>query len=121
MSSKANRMAANLIEQPKQKVETVEIMTRVNVAIEDNDCNITDKSKYILISGVPKNLPPEMEPTVIRTAEANFINALSSRMFMEFYNLGKSSKDEQPEFINMSLMKKIKIKSIEKVEKIESK
>lgn len=117
MSSRANRMAANVA---KPKVETVGIMTRVNVEFW-NDNEKVAKSTYILISGVPKDLPPEMEPTVIRTAEANFINALSSRMFMEFYNVGKSSKDEQPIFINLSLLKGIKIISIEKVEKVEDK
>lgn len=119
MSNRASRIAAK-VEQAKPKVETVEIMTRVNVEIwDDNDK--AAKSTYILISGVPKDLPPEMEPTVIRTAEANFINALSSRMFMEFYNVGKSSKDENPIFINLSRLKGIKITGIEKVEKIENK
>lgn len=98
-------------EEPAQEQETKIICYRIDVDIAGEGV----KTTYMQVTGVPKDLPVEYEETVRRSAEAQFANALNSRLFLEFYNQGKTSKDEQPTFINLSRKDWIKIREIFKI------
>ena len=96
-------------EKPAQ--ETKIICYRIDVDIAGEGI----KTTYMQVTGVPKDLPVEYEETVKRSAEAQFANAINSRIFLEFYDKGKTSKDEQPTFINLSHKDWIKIREIFKI------
>ena len=105
MSSAAKRMSKDI------PVKTKDAMYRIDVNLAGVGC----KSTYMVVTGIPEDLPEAYEDTIKRTAEGNFANALNSRCFMEFYSKGKSSKDEQPTFYNMSQMAWVEIEGIEKI------
>lgn len=113
MSSRAGKLEKKLVEMPK--VETKEMRVRIDVIIE-KDHQELPKSTYMLITGIPKDLPAEYENTVIQTAEKQFSTSINQRMFMEFYTQGKSVQDEQPQFINMMKIDSLKVTKVEKVE-----
>lgn len=109
MSSKAKKMAEQ-VEVPEQK--TVTAQYRIDVDIE----NIGTKSVYIIVSGIPEGLPAEYENTVERAAESQFVKTLNERTFIEFYNEGKTSNDEQPIFYNLRKIGNLQIKAVTKVQ-----
>lgn len=111
MSSRAGKMEKQVLkaQMPEQKTKSVTYRIDVNLA---GECV---KTTYMVITGVPEDLPEEYENTVRRTAEAQFCNALNERKFLEFYNEGKNANDEQPKFINISSMAYIQILSVTKV------
>ena len=98
---------------PEQK--TKDMVVRIDVDILFAGDETAHKSTYMLITGVPEDLPKEYENTVIKTAESQFAQALNQRLYLEFYNPGKTSADEQPMFINLSKVEAIKIKDVQKV------
>lgn len=114
MSNKVSRIADDIKEQHMEEKETKSMTIRVDVCICKDNCEF-NKSTYIVITGIPKDLPEEFESSVIKTAEGQFSQALSSRIFLEFYSPGKSAKDERPTFINLSKIDSIKIENIEKI------
>lgn len=109
MSSKAKKMAEQ-VKAPEQK--TITARYRIDVDLE----NIGTKSVYITVSGIPEGLPADYENTITRAAESQFVKTLNERMFIEFYNEGKTSNDEQPIFYNLSKLASLQIKSVTKVQ-----
>ena len=112
MSSRAGKMEKKLVTPPK--AETKDMMIRIDVGIEVNHAAVS-KSTYMLITGIPKDLPAEYESTVLKTAEKQFATAINQHMFMEFYDPGKSAKDSTPLFINMMKIDAINVTKVEKV------
>ena len=98
---------------PEQKTKNMSV--RIDVEIWRKPEDHGEYSTYVVITGIPEDLPPEYEGTVIKTAEAQFAQAINQRLFLEFYTLGKTSKDEQPLFVNLSKIEAIKIKDVQKV------
>lgn len=107
MGSKVRKMSENIQQENKTKNMTVQI----NV----NFCGEGVRSTYMVITGIPEDLPAEFEDTVVATAKSQFANFLNdSRKFIEFYSEGKSNKDEEPRFINVSKLDWIGIVSVKK-------
>ena len=112
MSSKIKQMAKQI-----EQVEQVEQNTKIiNYRIDVNIAGEGVKTTYMQVTGVPEDLPVEYESTVMRAAEAQFATALNQRTFLEFYSEGKSSRDEQPVFYNLSKVSWIKIENISKID-----
>ena len=111
MSSKAGEMEKQVLAAQMPKQKTKDITIRIDVCI----AGIGEKCTYLLITGVPEDLPEEYENTVIKTAEGQFAQAINQRQFMEFYDPGKTSADQYPEFVNLSIPDYIQIKNVEKV------
>lgn len=109
MSNKVKSIAKQ-VEVPEQKTKSMNV--RIDVEIAGHGV----KSTYIVITGIPEDLPPEFESTVIRTAESQFAQALNQRLFLEFYSQGKTSADEQPVFFNLSKVEWLEIKEVKKVD-----
>lgn len=111
MSSKAGKMEKQVLKQnmPEQKTKTQQYRINVNLAGEGV------KTTYVTVTGIPEDLPEEYENTILRSAEMQFINAINERTFIEFYNEGKSVKEEQPVFYNLDKLAWIQIQSIEKI------
>lgn len=118
MSSRAGKLEKEMIVQQtkkaEQEVKDVDIQIDVDITFagEETACS---KSVYVIVTGVPKDLPPEMENTVITHAESMFANMLNSRVYQEFYNRDKTCKDEDPVFINLSHVDVIKVVSVKKI------
>lgn len=114
MSSKASKLKDQIMTAQEQGKATKSINYRVDV----NIAGIGIKSTYIVVTGIPEDLPDEYEDTIKRSAEAQFATAINQRLFLEFYNKGKTSRDEQPTFYNLSKLDWIGIDTIEKVSNI---
>ena len=98
---------------PPQK--TKEMTVRIDIELWRKLEEHEEFSTYMLITGVPEDLPKEYENTVIKTAEGQFAQAINQRLYLEFYTLGKTSKDEHPMFVNLSKVEALKVKDIQKV------
>ena len=109
MSSAAKKMAKSIL-QPEVPTKTINY--RIDVELSGTGI----KTTYMQVSGVPEDLPPEYEQTVLRTAEAQFATALNQRLYLEFYSEGKTSRDEQPVFYNLTKIDYVQIKSITKID-----
>lgn len=116
MSSRAGKMEKQMIvqqtKQAEQKVKDIDIQIDVDVFVESD---IYSKSVYIKVTGVPEDLPPEMEGTVISHAQKIFAEMLNSRVYQEFYNRDKTSRDENPIFYNLSRVNAIKVIGVKKI------
>ena len=109
MSSKVKKMSKEMAA-AEQKTKTI------NYRIDVELSNVPGiRTTYMQVTGVPEDLPPEYENTVMHTAEAQFASALNQRMYLEFYSEGKTSKDEQPVFYNLTKINSVQIKSITKI------
>ena len=109
MSNKIKQMAKTM---PAPKVSTKEVTYEIDVFID----GYGEKCAIMVVTGVPADLPAEYEDTILRTAEMQFAQALNSRSYLEFYDVGKSAKDEQPLFINLRKTASIKILDVKKIE-----
>ena len=109
MSSAAKKMAKSI---PQPEVPTKTINYRIDVELSGAGI----KTTYMQVSGVPEDLPPEYEQTGLRTAEAQFATALNQRLYLEFYSEGKTSRDEQPVFYNLTKLDWIQIKNVTKID-----
>lgn len=112
MSSKVKKMSKEMtMAEPEQKTKTINY--RIDVELSDI---VGIRTTYMQVTGVPEGLPVEYEDTVRRAAEAQFANALNQRLYLEFYSEGKTSKDEQPVFYNLSKLSSVKIIAITKID-----
>lgn len=115
MSSRAGKMEKQMVvqqaQQAEQKVKNISIQIDVEL-IKDG---ILDKTAYVVVTGVPEDLPPEMEGTVISHAQKIFAEMLNSRMYQEFYNRDKTSKDENPIFYNLSRVDAVQVVGVKKI------
>lgn len=117
MSSRAGKMEKQMVVQQtkkaEQEVKDVDIQIDVDIITKSEEPR--SKTVYVKVVGVPKDLPPEMENTVVSHAEKMFADMLNSRMYQEFYNRDKTSKDEDPVFINLSRVDEIKVVGVKKI------
>lgn len=116
MSNRADKLEKEMIIQQakkaEQEVKDVDIQIDVDIIFNTQPLS---KTLYVKVVGVPKDLPTEMEDTVVSHAEKIFADMLNSRVYQEFYNRNKTSKDEDPLFINLSRVDAIKVVSIKKI------
>ncbi|MBR6135576.1 MAG: hypothetical protein IKQ22_03730 [Clostridia bacterium] len=95
MSNKVAKITKDMVKQ--EQVITKSINYQIDVEID----GVGEKSTYMTVTGVPEDLPEAYMDTVKAAAERQFAEALNTRTFLEFYNVGKTSKDEHPCFYNM--------------------
>lgn len=112
MSSKVKAIGKEIAKETAE-TETKNMTVRLDVKLVHED---VVKSAYIVITGIPKDLPAEYENTVLRTAEGQFAQALNSRKFLELYSEGKSARDEKPTFYNLDKVGAITVLNVSKVE-----
>lgn len=117
MSSRKDKIHRMQLEQSVQEAAqapTVNYNYRIDVEL--SGVGTCTKTTYMTVTGVPEDLPPEYEETVRHSAEAQFASVLNQRLYLEFYNEGKTSKDEQPVFFNLSKLDWVKIKNVIKLD-----
>lgn len=114
MSSKVKRLGQQMPKQPEEKTKIVPVRIDLNVDIEG--AGVQEKSIYIPVSGVPEDLPKEFEKSILDTARGHFQNALSQRLFFDFFDIGKSIQDQEPLFINITKVKSVQIIKLEIVQ-----
>lgn len=116
MSSRAGKMEKQMVvqqaQQAEQKVKNISIQIDVELV---KDGKVYDKTAYAVVTGVPEDLPSEMEDTVISHAKKIFAEMLNSRMYQEFYNRNKTSTDENPIFYNLSRVDEVKVVCVKKI------
>ena len=110
MSNKVAKITKDMVKQ--EQVKTKNVNYQIDVSIE----GIGVKSTYMTVTGVPEDLPTAYMDTVKAAAERQFAEALNTRTFLEFYNVGKTSKDEQPVFYNMKEIEWVQVKEIKEID-----
>ena len=115
MSSRAGKMEKQILKDAMPPQKTKDMAIRIDVELWRKPGQSEEFSTYMLITGIPEDLPQEYEGTVIKTAETQFAQAINQRLYLEFYTLGKTSKDEHPMFVNLSKVEALKVKDIQKV------
>lgn len=114
MSNKVNKIAKDMGEE--EQVKTKSINYQIDVILKCAGVqDIIMRSTYMTVTGVPEDLPKEYMNTVKAAAERQFAQALNERKFLEFYNVDKTSKDEQPVFYNIDKIEYIQIKEIKEI------
>lgn len=117
MSNKVKSISKEMTKEASQpQVKTKDMLVRIDCRLYFEHGERNEKTTYMLITGIPEDLPAEYEGTVLKTAERQFAQALNSRLYMEFYNFGKGSKDERPFFINMSKLLSVEVIDVSKKE-----
>lgn len=117
MSSRAGKMEKQVVQQSMPPQETKTVGIRIDIKLDE-----TERSVLIEIAGVPKDLPPELEHTIIHTAERQFAQSVNSYMFMTTFEKGKTGKeDKKPVFYNLSRVNRIEVIDLVKVYEIEDK
>lgn len=109
MSNKVAKIAEDMVKQ--EQVKTKNVNYQIDVSIE----GIGARSTYMTVTGVPEDLPASYMDTVKAAAERQFAEALNTRTFLEFYNVGKTSKDEHPCFYNMKDISWITVTEIKEI------
>lgn len=110
MSSAAKKMGKDIAKAMEVQQETRTEQFRIDLVLDN-----TPYTTYMVVSGIPKDLPPEYDNTIVMAAERQFANAINEKSFLEFYERGKNAKDSQPDFINIKTAKTIRVEKIEKV------
>lgn len=109
MSSKAKKMSENIT--PKE-APTKSAQYRIDVDLS----GVGLRTTYMVVTGIPEDLPDEMEPSVRAAAEKQFASVIKAGSgYLEFYSEGKTSADEQPVFYNLFKLDWLSIKSVTKV------
>jgi hypothetical protein len=111
MSSRAGKLEKNVLKASMPVQKTKSVVVRLNVKLDN-----IERSVIIEIAGVPQDLPQELEPTVIRTAEQQFCAAVNNHTFIDTYDIGVSPKDCKPTLYNLKKFGEIKILSTEKID-----
>jgi len=110
MSNKVTKIAKDI--GTEEQVKTKNINYQIDVELGNG---LGKFSTYMTVTGVPEDLPEAYMDTVKAAAERQFAQALNERTFLEFYNVGKTSKDEQPTFYNMRDIGWVTIKEIKEI------
>lgn len=106
MSEKKMKLARN------QEIETKQVTLRINVELWYDKETRDERTTYMVVTGVPKDLPDNMMDSVRQHAESQFAAVIQERRFIEMYSKGKSMLEEQPTFINLDKVEAIKIQSV---------
>lgn len=109
MSNKVAKITKDMVKQDQVKTKSINYQIDVNIA------GIGERSTYMTVTGVPEDLPESYMDTVKVAAERQFAEALNTRAFLEFYNVGKTSKDEHPCFYNMKDISWITVTEIKEI------
>lgn len=113
MSSKARRMAEDIME--VQPAETQNMEFRISVTLFDNDCHSYEADCYMLVTGIPKDLPVSMLESVEKTVRMKFVQTMSKHEFVETYDRGHNRQDSQPLYVNSDKIQSFKIISVSKI------
>ena len=95
--------------QPKQK--TIQKTYRIDVKFTST-IGEYEKSCYIVVTGIPEELPKEYYETIKLSAEQQFANALQTKSFLELYPVGKTAKDCHPLFFNVKNINYLEISNV---------
>ena len=111
-------MSENVTKMPDMP-DTIEETKSMTVAIDLDYVSVKygkyEGTMYVVITGIPKDLPAEYEDTVVKTAEQQFAKALNDMRWLEIYPRGKSARDgEHPVFVNLRHLNEIKICGVRK-------
>lgn len=99
------------MEEENKQSETKEMLVRINLSGKEGNT----VSTYVVITGIPKDLPAEYEQTVIKTAERQFAQALNTQKYLEIYPHGVLPTEREPTFVNLERLDSIAIIDVEKV------
>ncbi len=106
MSSRAKKMA----EQVEIKKRTVTVRFSLNLHWYNPSGDLL-KDTFVNVGGVDE-FTKDDDPLIKLTAEQQLINVINSRLYLELYEPGKSMKDSEPSFFNLTKVDVIEIKDV---------
>ena len=115
MSNKVKRMSQEVTLPASKEVDTKSVVYAINVVciFKESTCK---KVAYVNVSGIPKEHTKEDYDAIAKhTAETMFYNVLNSRVFLELYDPGESSKTSNPRFYNLRELATIEVESVEEI------
>lgn len=111
MSNAVKKMSKDIAKAAEVQQKTKTVQFRIDVLLDG-----VAKTAYMVVTGVPEDLPKEYDNTIMMAAERQFASALNEKTFLEFYNPGKTAKDEQPIFYNISKIGQLQVNQITEVQ-----
>ena len=109
MSNKVTKMSV-----PEESGETKSMTVAIDMSYH-NDIGWDKGTVYMVVTGIPVDLPVEYEPTVIKAAEQQFASTLNNARWLEMYPREKSALDgETPTFISLRHVTQITIAKVRK-------
>lgn len=114
MSDKVTKMPVSQ-EPSETKSMTVAIDIDIDMSYR-SDAGTWDKGTvYMVVTGIPIDLPVEYESTIIKAAEQQFASTLNNARWLEMYPREKSALDgETPTFISLRHVTQITIAKVRK-------
>ena len=98
-----------------KKTKTIQKTYRIDVRYNSN-AGDQEKSCYIVVTGIPEELPKEYYETIKLSAEQQFANALQTKSFLELYPVGKTAKDCHPLFFNVKNINYLEISNVTEID-----
>ena len=116
MSSKAKKIAQNITAMPKP-IETKSIKLKYILGCTSSITGVVNnRSVFMQLDGIPKDLPEEMEAELIKFAPKQLMQALNKSKYLDTYSEDcNDPRDEQPQFINLDLLTSVVVDKIIKV------
>lgn len=110
MSDKVEKMPI-----PEEPGETKSMTVAIDMSYH-SDAGTWDKgTTYMVVTGIPVDLPVEYESTIIKAAEQQFASTLNNARWLEMYPREKSALDgETPTFINLRHVTQITVAKVRK-------
>lgn len=112
MSSKAKKMAAGI--EKVEPVETQSMEFRLSVNFYSESGETYEADSFMLVTGIPKDLPDSMLETVEKTVRVRFVQAMSSHGFIETYRRGQNRQECTPLYLNSDTVQSFNIKEVSK-------
>ena len=108
MSNKASRIANTTPKEEPTVNKTVRISLNLHWYNPEADL---PKDSFVTVQKIPES-QKDQEALIRHTAEQTLINCINSRLFLELYEPGKSAKDSEPEFYNLTKVDVVQIKEV---------
>ena len=112
MSSRARRMAQNCASAEIKQGPTRQVTVRLNLILCPREGNVQERSTFMVIDGIPAELPKSIEEPLIKGAERQFITALNQRTYLETYSPEGEPGKEHPVFVNLGRLYTIKVSDV---------
>ena len=113
MSSRANKISKSLPQTSAPSGKTAQFRIDVDLYIGEE---VLSRSSLVNVAGIPEEQTPEQYGELAKhTAEMQFYSVLNQRMYMEFYDRGKTARDGDPTFFNLTKIECIQVVKVEEI------
>lgn len=114
MSNRVNKISKSLPQTSVPSGKTAQF--RIDVDLYTGEGEVLSRSSLVNVAGIPEEQSPEQYGELAKhTAEMQFYSVLNQRMYMEFYDRGKTARDGDPTFFNLTKLERIQVVKVEEI------